>query len=262
MVNQNILNYNIYDFSKPWIKGKTPLLLIHGLGANLKMWFPQVPDFSKHFPVITIDLPGCGNSTDTEKELTIEYMAEAINETLEIINIKKVNILGISLGGFVAIEYAVKYGDKINKLILSSTPYGFDESIIPYLKNMLKTYENMTTREIAEARIKKAFSESADIKLVEYLTNQIAETKHSVYVRMAGAPLKFNAKEKISQINIPTLILVGEFDYLATIQDGEKIQSKIKNSILKILSKTGHASSLENPDDYNNAVLSFLINEE
>ena len=258
MANNILLNTQTTDFSAPWNKEKIPLVLIHGLGAHLEMWFPQVPDFSRYFPVITVDLPGCGKSPDTGNPFTIEEMAENIHFTLNHHGIKRCYILGISLGGFVALEYAVRYSEEVNKVIFASTPYGFPEEMIPQLQEMVKSYQGLSTREIAESRINKAFGSLVSPEMKQYLIDHIAETKHSVYMRMASAPLFYPSKEKFAQIKQPALIITGKMDYLATVDDAETIKNVIPSSKMVVLNNTGHASSMENPDEFNRAVFDFL----
>ncbi len=258
MNKNNMLNTEKYDFSPPWLKNKTPLVLIHGLGASTKMWFPQIPAFSAHFPVILIDLPGCGKSSAIEGEYRIEDAVELVRNTLSKMNINRINILGISFGGFVALEYANKYTDEVNSLILASTPNGFSDTYKTGALKMLQTYKDLSIKEIIENRIDKAFGKLASNEIKDYLIEIIVQTEHSVYLNMAHAPLSYNFQKSSRNITQKTLIINGELDYLATIESANIIKKQIQNSSVYILKDTGHACSMENPVAFNKQVLKFF----
>ncbi|MHA2119834.1 MAG: alpha/beta fold hydrolase, partial [Promethearchaeota archaeon] len=100
-----------------------PLLLIHGLGSSTRDWEEQVPVFSTKYQVITIDLRGHGKTDKPKGPYSIKMFAEDIAELLNILEIKLVNVLGISLGGGVAFQIAVDFPDLVKSLIIvNSTP--------------------------------------------------------------------------------------------------------------------------------------------
>jgi pimeloyl-ACP methyl ester carboxylesterase len=248
-----------YDFSSPWIKEKTPLVLIHGLGVDRRMWFWQVPDFSKHFPVLLIDLPGCGNSPDPGVDYTIEMMADNVADTLKDMGIEKANICGISLGGVVAAEYATKYPEAVENLILVAVPEAATDELKPQLFKLIEYIDDIGVEKVAEESSHKAFSELADINVINFLKEMTKSTNHSVYVRCAKSPLLYNIDSKLKDIKSRTLIVSSEYDFLAPIDMAKNMSRKIKNSELYILKNAGHAGSMEKPDEFNKAVLSFLI---
>ncbi len=250
-----------YNFYKPWQKNKTALVLIHGLGANTKMWFCQIPDFSSHIPVITVDLPGCGQSPKYNSKITINKMAEELHDALAQFDYENYILLGISLGGFVTLEFANIYQNKTKAVIFASTPYEFEEQNKPLLFKTLKTYEKLSVKQIAEQRIPNAFKSSSNKELISYLIDLISETKHGVYIDYATAPLYFNSAEKFGHVKCPSLIITGDSDALAGPDQANKIHKKILNSNLYILKYTGHASSIDNPVEFNKVVLDYLISK-
>jgi len=253
------LHFEFYDFSSPWIKDKIPLLLIHGLGANLEMWYPQIPFFSRYFPVIVIDLPGSGESKDISPEYSIELFADLINVEMKKFGINKLNIMGISLGGLVALEYTYKYPGEVDKMILLSVPHSFPDELKPRLWEAQEIYKKMDVRTIAEERIHKAFGKIASIELKQYLIDMISKTPHEVYIKHSETAIKYDSKNKYKNIQNISLIVCGELDYIATPAEGEKICKELKFSELFIIKDTGHALSLESPDILNEKVFEFLM---
>lgn len=254
------IHLKYYDFSEPWEKNKTPLVLIHGLGADMDIWFAQIPDFAKFFPVITVDLPGCGKSPELKGEVSIPSICDALYHAISKIVPGKVNLLGISLGGFVALDFSSRYAEKVQQLVLLSAPYTFNNESKPLLYQALESYKKMTMEEIVKTRIGKAFGKIASAEMQEFLIQNILKTKHSVYLKYAAAPIEYDSVEQYKKVKAKTLIVSGELDYIATPAETEKINQAIVNSEKVILKDTGHALSMENPKELNPRVIEFLKN--
>ncbi len=251
----------IFDFSKPWTAKKTALVLIHGLGANLEMWFLQIPDFAKIMPVITVDLPGCGKSPYCKNSMQIENIAKSLKDTLSVKNYQNYVFLGISLGGFIALEIANLFPKITAGVIFASTPYGFDEQIKPALFDKIKQYKKMSVEQIAKQRIPKAFHAPFDKRVIPYLVNMISQTNHNVYLEYAEAPLHYTARKQFKNIQCPVLVVTGNEDNLGGPIEAEKIKKDIPHAVVNILHETGHASSMDNPVKFNESVKHFLINK-
>lgn len=100
-----------------------PLLLIHGFLESSTMWRPFLPGLTKHKTVITLDLPGHGQSGWISKVHTMELMADVVNELLNHLNIGNLSIVGHSMGGYVSLAFAEVHSDKVDELVLlNSTP--------------------------------------------------------------------------------------------------------------------------------------------
>ena len=103
-----------------------PLVLIRGLGSDLQAWALQVPALAKHFRVITYDNRGAGRTNAPDKPYSIDGMADDLAALLDELNIAKASVLGYSMGGMVAQEFALKYPNKLDKLILLGTSARLD----------------------------------------------------------------------------------------------------------------------------------------
>jgi pimeloyl-ACP methyl ester carboxylesterase len=94
-----------------------PLVLVHGLAAMLEYWFANIPDLSKHYKVITFDLPGFGQS-DSPSEYSIDFYTDFINHLLDFLGIQSTYLVGHSLGGALALRYAMLSTERVKKLVL------------------------------------------------------------------------------------------------------------------------------------------------
>jgi len=132
-----------------------PLVLIEGLGYSTWMWYKQIEELSKRFKVIIFDNRGVGETEKPDEEYSISLFSNDLAELLSELNVESAHILGVSMGGFIAQEFALKYPKMVEKLILCSTSFGGPNSIpIPQetLNIMLKgggKYESK--EEIVEA---------------------------------------------------------------------------------------------------------------
>jgi len=110
-VNDIEMYYEMTDFTNPWEEPET-LVLIHGYSSNAKFWFPQVPVFCREFKVITIDNRGSGRTTIPQKGFTMKTMASDLRALLDKLNVDKVYLLGHSMGGCIAQQFAIDYPER------------------------------------------------------------------------------------------------------------------------------------------------------
>ncbi|OQA34482.1 MAG: 2-hydroxy-6-oxononadienedioate/2-hydroxy-6-oxononatrienedioate hydrolase [Betaproteobacteria bacterium ADurb.Bin341] len=253
------LHCDYYDFSLPWIKDKVPLVLIHGHGADGHSWFPQIPDFSKHFPVIVVDLPGCGKTPEPAGRITIEALAEAVHDSIRGLYTDKINVMGISLGGYVSIEFAARYADEVEKLVLLGTPHDFSPEIKDIFRATMKQYEQMSMEEIVVPKIDRAFGKLAPPEMRKFLVDDILKTAHSAYLRIGQAPIDYNPVPRYPHIRARTMIIAGELDHLGGPEEAVKLQAALPGAEVLVLKDTGHALNLENPEGMNQKTIDFLL---
>jgi len=113
-INNFSIYYDIYGAGEP-------LVLIAGLGSDSMSWFNVIDDLAKNYKLIVFDNRGCGRSDYPSGKISIEDMAEDTAGLLGYLNIDKANILGHSMGGYIAQEIAINYPERVNNLILVST---------------------------------------------------------------------------------------------------------------------------------------------
>jgi pimeloyl-ACP methyl ester carboxylesterase len=241
-----------------------PLLLIGGLGADTFLWFRQVPDLSKHFRVIVFDNRGSGETDKPEEPYTIKMFADDTAGLLKAIQIPQANILGASLGGLIAQEFALDYPEMVDKLILVSTNFGGPNAIpMPQetiAESMKRTGDPETDirnnfKLFTSAEWQQAHSEIVD----EYVQWRVAHPQPiAAYQRQALSVPAFNAEERVSQIGAPTLIAHGECDRVVPVENARLLAAKIPGSKLLIFPSGGHAFTIEMPEQFNAAVEQFV----
>ncbi|WP_267401999.1 MULTISPECIES: alpha/beta fold hydrolase [unclassified Chryseobacterium] len=212
-----------------------PLILLHGNGGSIQEFYKQIPEFSKQFKVIAIDTRSQGKSKDmTKGDLTYKIFADDLKNIMDQLNVSKANILGWSDGGNTGLEFALKYPQSLEKLIIigaNAYPQGIDGELLKNFKSKVKFME---------------LSQQAEYDNEKRLLNL-----------MLNEP-NIN-KKSLNTIKNPVLVIAGENDVIRK-DHTEMLAKEIPNSKLKIYPKVSHYLPFEIADELNKDVVDFLKN--
>ena len=232
----------------------TPIVFVHGFSLDSQMWQPQVDGFSKTNQVTTYDMRGFGKSpTPTGLYSHIEDLHNLVNH----LKIQKFHLVGLSLGGEVAIDYALTYPNTIRSLTLADSSLGGYSSPVDWRvyakeQGLKKAKENWLNHPVfATAKAKPEIFSQLKQMVGDYSgwhwLNQDTRTK-----------LNPPAIDRLGEIHVPTQVIVGEkdLDYYHTIAD--ILADKIPNSQLEYISHSGHMVNLESPKEFNLLISKFI----
>ena len=256
--------------------GEETIIFVHGLGSYLPAWKKNVAALKENFRCIAVDLPGYGKSSKEVYPLTMEFYADVLAEFIDKLNIDNATIAGHSMGGQIGIVMALKYSQKVKRLILAA-PAGFelftDGEKQWFREVMTVDFVKLTPAQLIRANIVVNFYNMPDD--AEFMvTDRIALRKardfekycYTIVKSVAGMvdqPV-YDLLEKITQ---PTLIIFGENDNLipnrylhgGTTYNVAKVgDQKIPNSKLVMVKKCGHFVQFEKPEVFNQAVIEFM----
>ncbi|AMV22904.1 3-oxoadipate enol-lactonase 2 [Gemmata sp. SH-PL17] len=239
-----------------------PLVLVHAFPFDRTMWAPQLAALAASARVLTLDVPGFGESP-AAPELTIDGVAKTVSDFLAALNIPKAIVGGLSMGGYVALAFARNFADKLNGLILADTRAGVDDTNAR--ANRTKSIALVNEKGSAalfESMVPKVLSDSTrEVKpeVVERAKSIAArQPASSVAAALAALRDRPDANPGLKAITVPTLILVGEFDAVTPPLSSANLAAQIRGSKLVHIPGAGHLSNIENPDSFNNAVRVFL----
>jgi len=247
-----------------------PLVLIAGVGYGSWFWHKIVPGLSKHYQVLVFDNRGAGNSEKPPGPYTVPMMAADTIGLLDGLGIKPVTLMGHSLGGFIAQELVIQRPDLVNTLILASTNHG-GMKVIPITPEAMEVLTNregdpmeLVRRGIAIACAPGFLERKMEIvqELVHYrLTNPVPPPQYQAQVA-AGAGManltEEQVKGRMEAIQVPTLILFGEFDYVVPPGNADLMLKKIPAATKNILPGVGHIFPIEDPKATVEAIHAFL----
>ena len=241
-----------FDFDEK----KPSILLMHGSGLTHIVWSLHEQFYaSQGFNVLSVDLPGHGNSEGPALK-SIEEISNWIKFLMEKINISKITIVGHSQGCLVGIDFASRYSDLISSLVLVSGSY--------------KMPVNQDLIDLAEAGDEKAVllmmkwgyeGSKAFIggNPVKKIINSSREIREILAVDLNACNKYKTGKESLEKINCPTLCIFGDLDKMVPLKVGNKMAELIKNSETKVISNCGHMIIFEKAFEMRKLVKEFLI---
>ncbi|MFW9897987.1 MAG: alpha/beta fold hydrolase [Candidatus Thorarchaeota archaeon] len=254
-----------------------PVILIHGFAMYKEFWFAQIPELSKQFKLITIDNRSAGKSDHPIESYEMDAFVEDVKGLMDYLKIKRAHIMGHSLGGMIAQNFALKYPDRLNKLVLIATLPKFPGDISGlemYKNSQLSDYKAKLKVPIKAfyAKMKQRFTRQFFKLMVQdpkrnfhgiFTTEDLIEyekkgtsTPQDI-INQTNAIAKHNTLNRLCEIKNKTLILTGEKDRLIPKSMGIKMSEELPNSTLKILTG-GHWFPLESAPEVNQAIIEFL----
>ncbi len=244
-------------------RGRAPLIFIHGFPFNKTSWEPQVDAFKNDYRVIAYDVRGHGDSDAGTEEFRIDQFAKDLFDFLDALELDKVIICGLSMGGYIILNGILQQPDRIIGLILCDTQCAADSN--EGRKKRIDTIELIQhegLKQYAHDSVQKLFSPvslQSKKELVSFIENTILTTRIETITQtlMALADRK-EMCATLYMTEVPVLILVGEDDKVTNVEAHEKMKELIPNSELHVISKAGHLSNLENAEEFNTHVSAFL----
>lgn len=240
------------------------MILLHGIGADHNMWKPQMEEFAESgYYLLIPDLLGHGSSAKADT-LTLEDWHDQINDLVEEKHLEEFILVGVSMGGVIAQSYVVNHPDKVRGLVLSDTfaeVNSFKEKL-PAISHLagLYLYKLLGHKVLAKSMkstYKATFAKDAQDYFIQ-VSNQ-ADFDQLILARKAIN--KIDVLDRLKDLDIPSLVLVGDQFGDWFIDINRKISKAIEGSQFVILKKAMDPSNLVNPEDFNTEVLKFLENQ-
>lgn len=246
--------------------GKTPILFLHGFPFNKSMWENQVDFLKDSYRILTLDIRSFGQSLDNHIEVSIELFSNDLIQFMNALELKKVIICGLSMGGFIALNAVKKHPKRFSALILCDTQCAVDTKEqkakrIETIKEIeLNGISNFTSNFLEAVFHEETFA--TKIGLVAKIESDIlANTPAIIVSGLKALASRAETCSSINKIEIPTLIICGREDQVTPLSQSEFMHRIIKNSTLKIIENAGHLSNLEQPEAFNTELLEFLLSE-
>lgn len=238
------------------------VVLVHAFPLNRTMWDPLVAELRGTFHLVVPDMRGSGASEIPEGATTMERMADDVHALVETLEITPFTLVGLSMGGYVALEYARKYPGELRALVLADTKAAADtaeEKAARY--EMVKTLAADGPAAIAEAMLPKLLSEEAradDSEIVVKVRRMIETTSAAgIAAALVGMAERPDSTDLLSSIAVPTLVIVGSKDAGIPLGTAEAMAAAIPGAKLAVIEGSGHLSSVEKPLEFSQAVKDF-----
>ncbi len=242
-----------------------PLLLIPGFGTGLWIWFRQLSEFSKEFRTIAFDPRGISRSDAPLEPVTIRSFADDVAAMLKALGLESAHILGASFGGFVAQEFALRYPLMTRSLVLCCTSFGGPRHVPPTDSTLqaLASTKGLNTEDRVRENLLLAFSpafverRADEVERVIKLRAQNFVPEHA-YLHQLQAAMAFNTEERVAGISAPTLVLSGDADIIVPVENSRNLARRIPGAQLRIIEGGSHTFFIEQPREFNAAVIDFI----
>jgi pimeloyl-ACP methyl ester carboxylesterase len=247
----------------------TPLCLVEGLGYASWMWRDQVETFAASHRLLVYDNRDVGQSDRVAQPYTTRDLADDLAGLLTVLGIERTHLLGVSLGGYVAQEFALAYPERLWGLVLVSTAVGGAEMVpIPAETQRLMVPDPELP---PEQRLRRAMAVAFAPDYVEaqpkvfddFIRDRLASPQEAVaWGRQAAAGATFAAGDRLAAIKAPTLILHGDRDRVVPVENARLLAARLPRAEVVLLPGGGHLAFIEQAENFNRAVLAFLARVE
>ena len=234
---------------------KSSILLMHGSGLTHIVWSLHEQFYaSQGFNILSVDLPGHGNSEGPSLK-SIEEISDWVKSLMNVLDIKKIIIIGHSQGCLVGIDFASRYPNLINDLVLVAGSYKMpvNQDLIDYAEAGDEKVILLMMKWGYEGS--KAFIGGNPVKKI---INSSREIREVLAVDLNACNNYKSGKESLEKINCPTLCIFGDLDKMVPLEVGNKMASMIKNSEKKVINNCGHMIIFEKAFEMRKIVKEFL----
>jgi 3-oxoadipate enol-lactonase len=241
--------------------GGYPLLMLHGLGSSGDDWWFQTPAFSPHFRVMLPNLRGHQQSSPLRAPISIEALTADIVQLMDAVQIEQAHVLGLSLGGLVAQLLALHFPQRVNKLILVSTfahlwPTSLREAYV--LARRLVVSKLLPPLTTAKVVARDLFPKPDQAALRDEVLGRIGVNDVTSYRYLVDAIRHFDSRPHLDRIAATTLLVTGDRDAVVPRGCQQQLARGIRNVQWHIVRDSGHATPVDQPEEFNRVVLKFL----
>lgn len=242
----------------------TPVVLIHAFPLNAAMWEAQLDALGDRWRLIAPDLRGFGTSdAPAERDAySVESYADDLKALLDALQIDRAIIAGLSMGGYVALAFWRAYRHVVSGLVLADTRAEADApEAIEKRTNQQKAVEEGGPSALTEGLLGALLADATRQKKPDVVATvrKLIDNPAAGYIGALEAMKKRpDSTADLSVIDVPTLIIVGEYDALTPPDLSRKMHEHIGRSRLVVVPEAGHLSNLEAPEAFNGALAEFL----
>jgi pimeloyl-ACP methyl ester carboxylesterase len=243
--------------------GAQTLVMIRGLGSDLCAWYEQTPVLSRVFRLLQLDNRGAGRSDKPTAPYSIRQMAADTKGLMDSLRIGRAAMLGISMGGMIAQEFALNYPDRLTSLILGCTHFGGPKAVpaAPEIVAAITAGPNVLGEKL-ELQQRAIFCKETVLRRPEVMRKfREARERHPIpphaFACQVAAVMGHDTSARLPSIRIPTLVLTGREDRLVPPTNSRLIAERIPGAVLQEL-PGGHLFLAEYPDEFNRAIIDFV----
>jgi len=256
MATGNTASGTFYVFNKQ--KQPIPIVFVHGVGLTYEIWQPQL-DFFKDYSNLSYDILGHGKSSLTKQNISFDDFSEQLINLIDELKIEKIHLVGFSIGSLIARNFATKYGDRLQSLILLGSIYKRSEQ---QQKIVNERFEQAKKElKLSRQALKRWFSDKYlenNPDIYEKISSILSRNNMANFLKVYELFVTHKNDEDFEKTQTKTLVMTGEHDIGSTIEMSQQLNNAIKDSELKIIKDGKHLCGIECADEVNLSIKNFI----
>ena len=257
MINAKDSQNTFYILDK---KNDVPIVFIHGVGLNHKIWEPQINVFKNTF--LAYDILGHGKTPLNKENITFDDFSNQLINLIDELNIKKIHLVGFSIGSLIARNFASKHSDRLESLILLCSIFKRTEKQQQIVKDRFELAKK--SKSLSKQALKRWFTDEyleKNPNIYNKINSILEQNNLENFLKIYELFVNHEDNEQFEKIKTKTLIMTGEGDIGSTPEMSVNLGKVINNSNVKIISKGKHLCSIECADDVNMAIKKHIQND-
>jgi len=257
MINAKDSQNTFYIIDK---KNDVPIVFIHGVGLNHKIWEPQINVFENTF--LAYDILGHGKTPLNKENLSFDDFSNQLINLIDELNIGRIHLVGFSIGSLIARNFASKYSDRLESLILLCSIFKRTEEQQQIVKDRFELAKK--SKSLSKQALKRWFTDEyleKNPNTYNKISSILEQNSMENFLKIYELFVNHKDDEQFEKIKTKTLIMTGEGDIGSTPEMSINLSKVINNSNVKIISKGKHLCSIECADDVNMAIKKHIQND-
>ena len=257
MINAKDSQNTFYILDK---KTDVPIVFIHGVGLNHKIWEPQINVFENTF--LAYDILGHGKTPLNKENISFDDFTNQLINLIDELNIRRIHLVGFSIGSLIARNFASKYSDRLESLILLCSIFRRTEKQQQIVKDRFELAKK--SKSLSKQALKRWFTDEyleKNPNTYNKISSILEQNRMENFLKIYELFVNHKDDEQFEKIKTKTLIMTGEGDIGSTPEMSINLSKVINNSNVKIISKGKHLCSIECADDVNIAIKKHIQND-
>ena len=249
-----------YVFNKK--EQQIPIVFVHGVGLTHKIWQPQL-DFFKNHSTLSYDILGHGKSSLEKEKISFDDFSDQLINLMNELNINKIHLIGFSIGSLIARNFATRYSEHLQSLILLGSIYkrsDEQQKIVNQRFEQAKKELKLSRQALKRWFTDKYLENNPDI--YSKISNILSANNMPNFLKVYELFVNHKNDEALEKIKVNTLIMTGEHDVGSTVEMSKELDNILQNSQLKIIKDGKHLCGIECADEVNLVIKKFIVQND
>ena len=245
-----------YFFNKK--EQSIPIVFIHGVGLTHEIWQPQL-DFFTNYSTLAYDILGHGKSSLKKQKISFDDFSDQLIKLIDELNIQKIHLVGFSIGSLIARNFATKFNNRLQSLVLLGSIYKRTEQQQKIVNE--RFHQAKRESKLSKQALKRWFTDKYlenNPEIYEKISSILSANNMNNFLKVYELFVNHKNDEDFNKITASTLVMTGEYDIGSTVKMSQELNILISKSQLKIIKDGKHLCGIECADDVNLAIKNFV----